>query len=78
MQYLLQSVPENVGECLESKLDTSSPYYPMIYAVTYYTKQLNIDDIEKFLKEKYSHDTIRGFPDELEEFTKEFKFLKMY
>ncbi|QIW24521.1 hypothetical protein EWF20_10475 [Sulfolobus sp. S-194] len=76
MQYLFQNVPEKVGECLESKLANTSSYYPMIYAVTYYIKQLNINDIEEFLKEKYSHDTIKGFFEELEEFTEDFKFLK--
>jgi hypothetical protein len=76
MQYLFQSVPEKIGECMESKLTESSPYYPLVYTVTYYIKQLKIDDIEKFLKEKYSHDTISGFFEELEEFNKEFKFFK--
>jgi len=76
MQYLFQSVPEKIGECMESKLTESSPYYPLVYTVTYYIKQLKIDDIEKFLKEKYSHDTIRGFFEELEEVDKEFKFFK--
>jgi len=65
IQYLFQSVPEKIGECMESKLTQSSPYYPLVYTVTYYIKQLKIDDIEKFLKEKYSHDTINGFYEEL-------------
>jgi len=76
IQYLFQSVPEKIGECMESKLTQSSPYYPLVYTVTYYIKQLKIDDIEKFLKEKYSHDTINGFSEELKEFDKEFKFFK--
>ncbi|MEJ2779396.1 HEPN domain-containing protein [Stygiolobus sp. CP850M] len=78
MQYLFQSVPENIGECMESKLTESSPYYPLIYTITYYIKQLKIDDIEKFLKEKYSHDTISGFLKSLKSLIRSLSFLKIY
>ncbi|BDC17441.1 HEPN domain-containing protein [Acidianus sp. HS-5] len=76
IQYLFQSLPEGIGKCLKSKLNRTSPYYAIIYASTYHIKQFKIDDIEEFFKNKYSHDTVKGYYEELEEFTREFKFLK--
>ncbi|BDC17421.1 hypothetical protein [Acidianus sp. HS-5] len=80
LQYILQDIPLTIGKCLEEKLrKTNSPYYPLVVAIVNHLESLKMRDsgsLENYLKSRYSHNVVKGFYNEIEQFLIQFKYFK--